>query len=204
MRLSCGLPPGPDAPEWVRVAEDLGYERAWFYDSPALYGDIWVTIARCLDRTARIGVGAGVLVPSLRHVVTTAAAIGTIEAQAPERLQVAIGTGFTGRALFGQKPMRWAEVRRYVVALRALLSGEETEVDGRLCKLMQPEGFVASRPIATPLIVAANGERGLAIAREIGDGIMCGGVFPEGVVDASLLSFGTVLRVPARISSRPA
>ncbi|MEM7409819.1 MAG: LLM class flavin-dependent oxidoreductase [Myxococcota bacterium] len=194
MRLSCALPPGPKAPELAAVAEELGYERLWFYDSPALYADIWVTIARTVERTQRIGVGTGVLIPSLRHVVTTAAAIGTIEALAPGRLQVAIGTGFTGRCLFGQQAMRWDEVRRYVVALRALLQGEEAEVDGKQCKLMHPEGLIAARPIEVPLIVAANGPRGLAIAKEIGDGVMCGGVFPEGVENAALLSFGTVLR----------
>ena len=100
--LSCGIVPGPQAPETAALAEELGYHRAWFYDSPALYGDVWVAIARALDRTERIGVGTAVLVPSLRHVVTTAAAIGTIEAQAPGRLAVAIGTGFTGRAMLGK------------------------------------------------------------------------------------------------------
>ena len=40
MRLSCGFPPSPRAPEHAKLAEELGYERAWFYDSPALYGDV--------------------------------------------------------------------------------------------------------------------------------------------------------------------
>src|SRR5215813_14045811 len=85
MRLSCGIVPGPKAPEIAALAEQLGYHRAWFYDSPALYGDVWIAIARALDRTERIGVGTAVLVPSLRHVVATAAAIGSIEAQAASR-----------------------------------------------------------------------------------------------------------------------
>jgi 5,10-methylenetetrahydromethanopterin reductase len=194
MRLSCGIVPGPQAPETAALAEQLGYHRAWFYDSPALYGDVWVAIARSLDRTERIGVGTAVLVPSLRHVVTTAAAIGTIEAQAPGRLAVAIGSGFTGRAMFGKPALSWKVVREYVTALRALLRGEEAIVDGAACKLMSPDGVIAKRPIDTPLIVAAGGPRALAIANEIGDGIMCAGVIPQGVRDAYLLSFGTVLR----------
>jgi|SRR5215468_560024 len=193
MRLSCGIVPGPKAPEIAALAEQLGYHRAWFYDSPALYGDVWIAIARALDRTERIGVGTAVLVPSLRHVVTTAAAIGSIEAQAPGRLAVAIGTGFTGRAMFGKPAMSLKSLREYVLALRALLRGEEAIVDGAACRLMSPDGVVAKRPIDTPLIIAASGPRALANAREIGDGVMCAGVIPEGVRDAYLLSFGTVL-----------
>ena len=36
------------------VAESLGYERAWLYDSPALYPDVWVTLARVAERTERM------------------------------------------------------------------------------------------------------------------------------------------------------
>lgn len=194
MRLSCGIHPTPEAPEIAALAEELGYERAWFYDSPALYGDVWIAIARSLDRTQRIGVGTAVLVPSLRHVVATAAAIGSLEAQAPGRLEVAIGTGFTGRQMLGQPAMSWQSLREYVEALRALLRGEEAVVDGSVCRLMSPEGVIAKRPIQTPLLLAAAGPRGLAIAGEVADGVICAGVIPEGVRDARFLCFGTVLR----------
>jgi 5,10-methylenetetrahydromethanopterin reductase len=193
VRLSCGFPPSTRAPEYAALAEELGYERAWFYDSPALYGDVWVAIARALDRTRRIGVGTAVLIPSLRHVVTTAAAIGTIEAQAPGRLVVALGTGFTGRMVLGQRALPWKRVERYVRDLRGLLQGEEVVIDGRPCRLIHPEGFLAPRPIETPLVLAANGPRGLGVANEVADGVMCAGVVPEGVRDASYLAFGTVM-----------
>jgi alkanesulfonate monooxygenase SsuD/methylene tetrahydromethanopterin reductase-like flavin-dependent oxidoreductase (luciferase family) len=117
VRVSCSLPPGPEAPDHVALAEVLGYERAWFYDSPALYGDVWIAMARALDRTERIGVGTAVLVPSLRHVVTTAAAIGSLEAQAPGRLAVAIGAGVD--ALPGGAGWR-EEVERFPEAVRHL------------------------------------------------------------------------------------
>jgi 5,10-methylenetetrahydromethanopterin reductase len=193
MRLACGLAPSPRAPEHAATAEALGYERVWYYDSPALYGDVWVAIARTLDRTRRIGVGTAVLVPSLRHVVTTAAAIGTIEAQAPGRLVVAIGTGYTGRMALGQPPLAWREVEAYVRSLRGLLRGDAVEVDGRLCQLIHPDGFLAKRPIEVPLVLAANGPKGLALARRIADGAMCAGVIPEGAAAVRYLVFGTVM-----------
>ena len=44
-QISCAFPPGPHVVDHVVEAERLGYERAWFFDSPALYGDIWVIAA---------------------------------------------------------------------------------------------------------------------------------------------------------------
>jgi 5,10-methylenetetrahydromethanopterin reductase len=181
------------APEHAALAEELGYERVWFYDSPALYGDVWVALARAAEHTRNVGLGTAVLVPNLRHVVTTAAAIGSIEELAPGRLVVAIGTGFTGRMVMGQKPLAWRFVEEYVLQLRALLRGEEVLVEGSPCKLIHPEGLLAKRPIATPLVIAANGTKGVAVARRIGDGLMCAGVVPEGARDARYLAFGTVL-----------
>ena len=69
-----GSPRPPHAPDLVAAAEQLGYRRAWMYDSPALYPDVWVALSRAADRTSTIGLGPGVLVPSLRHVMVTAAA----------------------------------------------------------------------------------------------------------------------------------
>lgn len=194
MKLSCGIAPRPDAPDLAALAEQLGYERAWFYDSPALYGDVWSAMARTLDRTERIGVGTAVLIPSLRHPMVTAAAIGSLEAQAPGRLVVAIGTGFTGRRCFGQDALPWKAVEHWIRSVQALLRGEDVEIEGRVCRMLHPQGAIAKRPIETPLVVAANGPKGLAVAEAVGSaGIMCAGVVPEGARDVRLLSFGTVL-----------
>ena len=97
MDVSCNLTPGPDTVEHIRMAEALGYRRAWLNDSPALYRDVWMTLALAAERTERIGLGVSVVVPSLRHVVVTASAIATLEALAPGRSAVIVGTGFTGR-----------------------------------------------------------------------------------------------------------
>lgn len=193
MRLSCAFAPTVRAPEHARLAEELGYERAWFYDSPALYGDVFVALARAADATRRIGLGTAVLVPNLRHVVTTAAAIGTIEELAPGRLVIAIGTGFTGRMVMGQKPLSWKYVTEFVRQLRALLAGGEVQVEGRMCKLIHADGFLAKRPIATPIVIAANGAKGVKVAAQLGTGVMCGAVVAPGVRNARYLAFGTAM-----------
>ncbi|HMO96084.1 MAG TPA: LLM class flavin-dependent oxidoreductase [Tepidiformaceae bacterium] len=114
-------------------------------------------LALAAERTSRIGIGPGVLVPSLRHPMTNAAGIAMIAALAPGRLSVAIGSGFTGRMTLGQRPLSWKFVRTYVLALQALLRGEAVEWEGALIQMMQPEGFGAARPIEVPIILGIGG-----------------------------------------------
>ena len=193
MDVSCAFPPGPDVVEHAVLAESLGYQRAWLYDSPALYPDVWVTLARVAERTDRIGLGPAVLIPSLRHVLAQAAAIATLEGLAPGRTVAAIGTGFTGRMALGQKPLPWRDVEWYVRSLRALLRGEQVEVDGAVVQMIPPAGFLPAAPIAVPILVAANGPKGLRVAGELGDGVMTIGSGQPDFDWCAVLAFGTVL-----------
>jgi 5,10-methylenetetrahydromethanopterin reductase len=170
--LSCGLPPSKDVEAHARHAESLGYHRVWLYDSPALYGDVWMAVGRVAAATGAIGVGTAVAVPSLRHVMVTASAIATVEELWPGRLVAAFGTGFTARVAMGQRGMRWADLDTYMRQLAGLLRGEVVEVDGRACKLISSPGFGAPRPIEVPLAVAPMGPRGFAVARDLGVGIL--------------------------------
>jgi 5,10-methylenetetrahydromethanopterin reductase len=201
MVLSCSFPPGPRVVEFARLADELGFARVWLYDSPLLYPDVWMMLARIADATRRIGLGPGVLVPSLRHVATQAAAIATLEALAPGRVAVALGTGFTGRRLFGKPPLAWRRVEEYMTALRALLRGEETLVEGARLRLLHPEGFAPPRPLATPLLVAANGPRGLEVARATGDGVLALGEPPPGFAWCALARSGTLLEPGESLAS---
>src|ERR1700756_113314 len=103
MDISCAFATSSDSPAHVELAETLGYKRAWLYDSPALYPDVWMILSRCAERTSRIGLGPGVLVPSLRHPMVNAAAIAELVSQAPGRVAVAIGSGFPRRKALGPR-----------------------------------------------------------------------------------------------------
>lgn len=81
MKLSCALVTNVDSPELIAEAERLGYQRAWLYDSPAITSDVWIALALAAERTSSIGLGPGVLVPSLRHPMTNAAAIAPLAAR---------------------------------------------------------------------------------------------------------------------------
>jgi len=195
VELSCAFATALDTPDHIAVAEELGYRRAWCYDSPGLYPDVWMVLARAADRTSSIGLGPGVLVPSLRHVAVNAAAVVALEAWAPGRVAVAVGAGFTGRMVLGQRPMKWRDVAGYVRALRALLRGEEVEVDGGIVRLLHDPTCGAPRPVEVPVLIGADGPKGLAVAAELGDGVFSAGVPQPGAAAPwrALLSFGTVL-----------
>src|ERR1700733_2192650 len=172
MDISCAFATSSDTPAHVELAESLGYRRAWLYDSPALYPDVWMILTRCAERTSRIGLGPGVLVPSLRHPMVNAAAISTLVSIAgADRVAIAIGSGFTGRLTMGQRPLKWSYVTKYVQVLRALLRGEEVEWENRVMRMLHPEGYGAPRPINVPFVIAAAGPKGVAAAHDLDTGV---------------------------------
>src|SRR6266508_2918031 len=192
MDISCAFPPVPGTPDHVALAERLGYRRAWVYDTPALQLDVWATLARAAERTRRIELGPGVLIPSLRHVLVNAAAVATLVDLAPGRVNVGIGSGFTGRLAMGQRPSAWSLVARYARDLKALLAGQTVEIDGAATRMLHGPGQAPPRPIRVPIVFGIAGPKGEAVARELGDGVFT--VLPtRGFAWSILLSFGTVL-----------
>jgi 5,10-methylenetetrahydromethanopterin reductase len=171
VEISCAFGPSPATPDHVALAEELGYARAWFYDSPAVYLDPWSMLAVAATRTERIGLAVGMLTPALRHPLVTASAIATAEALAPGRVAAGIGAGASSRWLLDEKPMRWADVEEYVAALKSLLSGEITQWRGNVLQMLHPAGWGPARPLDVPLLIGAEGPKGLAVARIHGDGV---------------------------------
>ncbi len=175
MEFGVAFSAGFDAVEQAQLAEVLGFSTVGFYDSPALEADVWITIANVVQATRRIRVGTEVLVPSLRHPMVQASAIATVEHLAPGRLYVGVGTGFTGRMAMGQRRLAWASVRQFLTQVKALLAGERVAIDGAVAQMLHPPAFAPARPLNVPILVAANGPKGIAVARELGDGLMYGG-----------------------------
>lgn len=191
--VSCGLAPGRDVVDHARLAEELGYARVWLYDSPALYGELWSWLAVVAQATDRIGLGTGVAIPHLRHVMTTAAAIATVETIAPGRLVCGFGTGASSRWTLGQEPLSLAETGTHLRALRRLLAGEVAEVDGAATQMLHRPELVPPRPLEVPLLLSAIGPKGQALAREVADGVLTVGYPADGWDRSVQLVFGTVL-----------
>jgi 5,10-methylenetetrahydromethanopterin reductase len=193
MDISCGLVPSLDVVDQAVIAERLGYERAWLYDSPAIYLDIWVCLARIAEHTERIGLGTAVLVPSLRSVIATASAMASIEAAAPGRLICGFGTGATARWTLGKNALTLAETGDFLRQLRGLLRGEVVEVDGEQIQMSQLPRFAPPRPLDIPILLSALGPKGMALTHEVADGIMTVGFGLGGYERSAQLVVGTVL-----------
>ena len=170
--ISVALPPSKPIVEWARLAARLGYRRVFVFDSPALYGDVWIALARIVESVPDIEVATGVAVSSLRHPMATASAIATIEELAPGRVSAYFGTGFTARLAMGKRSVPWADLARYFVQVKALLHGEVVEVDGARCQMLHSPGFGPSRPIDVHLGLAPVGPKGFAIAQELTDRVI--------------------------------
>jgi 5,10-methylenetetrahydromethanopterin reductase len=93
----------------------------------------------------------------------------------------------------GRRPMKWSDVGKYLLVLRALLRGEEAEWEGGVMRMLHPAGYGASRPIEVPFVIAAAGPKGIAAAHEFGDGVFGAGVPLRGFDWSVILAFGTVL-----------
>lgn len=196
MQVSCAFTTSLDSPEHVAIAEKLGYHRAWLYDTPQQSTDVWMTLALAAERTDRIGLGPGVLVPSLRHPMVTAAATANLEALAPGRVAVAFGTGFSGRRAMGYRALPWAFVEAYVAAYRALLRGETTTWETATMQMLHPDRHAPQRPIDVPVYIGAIGPKGNAVAARLGDGLFATQQVPPFAPEhehVAFLAWGTIL-----------
>jgi len=198
MRISVAFPPIPETPAHIELAEQLGYDTAWVYDTPALQLDVWMILALAAQRTDRIKLGPGVLIPSLRHPMVTASAIATLVGLVgEERVIIGAGTGFTGRRAMGQKPLKWAEFPEMIKQVQALLRGETITVDGKSTAMLHWDSQAPDRPIEVPWILGVNGPRGLNTAAEIGCGVFTSRPRPdanyEKLDDVILLTSGAVM-----------
>jgi len=196
MDVSCAFPTTLSSPADIAVAEELGYARAWLYDTPQNSPDVWMSLALAAERTSRIGIGPGVLVPTLRHPMVNAAGTATLAAMAPGRVAVSFGTGFTGRRAMGYGAITWKYMAEYISAFRALLRGEVITWEGARMQMLQPEGSAAPRPVDVPVLVGALGPKGRQVAHELGDGLFAAlSVDPEAKQFpwVALLYWGTVL-----------
>ncbi|SFJ33011.1 LLM class flavin-dependent oxidoreductase [Amycolatopsis sacchari] len=196
MDVSCAFPTALDSPDNIALAEELGYHRAWLYDTPQQSPDVWMMLALAAERTERIGLGPGVLVPSLRHPMVNAAATAALTALAPGRVAVAFGTGFSGRRAMGYGAVPWSYMESYIRAYRGLLRGETIEWEGARMRMLHPEGHAPSRPVEVPVLVGALGPKGAKVARELGDGLYATLSTPEFMSEhpwVAYLAWGTVL-----------
>jgi 5,10-methylenetetrahydromethanopterin reductase len=104
MDFGIALASNVDAWKTVKRAEELGFTHAWFYDSQMLVPDILVTMALAADKTSKIKLGMGVMVPTNRIAPVAANALASLNKLAPGRL-------FLASARASPLATQWASAR---------------------------------------------------------------------------------------------
>src|SRR5439155_7557443 len=104
-------------------AEAHGFDTAGFVDSPLIAGDPFVAMALTAEHTTRLRIGPMLAIPSNRNAAACVTAVASINRIAPGRTFLGIGTGFTGRAVFGLNALPAARLAQYAQDCRNLLDG---------------------------------------------------------------------------------
>lgn len=160
--------------EDAAFAEEHGFSSAGFVDSPLIGGDPFVCLGLAAQATRSMRLGTFLAIPSLRDAAATAAAIATVNRIAPGRTFLAMGTGFTGRAVFGLPRISAARLHRYASDCRTLLDGGEiAHREGsreRPIRFRHTEGRYIDLEHRVPVLVGADGPKALAVVGEVADG----------------------------------
>ncbi len=174
MEFGIALASNLDAWKTVKRAEELGFSHAWFYDSQMLAPDIFVTMALAADRTSKIKLAMGVLVPTNRIAPAAANGLASLNKLAPGRIVFGVGTGFTARNTMGLGPMRLSDLREYLRVVKGLLGGEtvEWECEGARHKIrfLNPEAGMINIKDRIPLHLSAFAPKARKLTAEIADG----------------------------------
>jgi 5,10-methylenetetrahydromethanopterin reductase len=171
MDFGINLATSADSWKVVKRAEELGYARAWFYDTQLLNADVFVGMAAAAVHTSKIRLGTGVLIPSNRIAPVAASALASLNALAPGRIDFGISTGFTARRTMGLRPVKLDDMKEYVRIVQGLLRGEmlEWSFEGKRRKIrfLSPELGVVNMKDPIPLHISALGPRARALTAEL-------------------------------------
>ncbi len=174
MDFGINLATSADSWKVVRRAEELGYTRAWFYDTQMLNADMFVAMGAAAVQTSRIRLATGVLIPSNRIAPVAASALASLNALAPGRVDFGISTGFTARRTMGLGPVKLDDMAEYVRIVQRLLAGDTLEwtFEGKRRKIrfLSPEIGVVNVTDPIPLHISALGPRGRQLTAQLGAG----------------------------------
>jgi 5,10-methylenetetrahydromethanopterin reductase len=188
MRFAIAIPTAADSWRVVARAEELGFSRAWFYDTQMLSADPFVAMAAAAMKTTEIRLGTGVLIPSNRIAPVAANAFASLNKLAPGRIDFGIGTGFTGRRAMGLGAVKLADMEAYIHTVTALLREEtvEAELEGkrRLIRLLNPELGLTNTTDPIGLYLAASGPRARDLTARLGAGWIATGADVAGAIAA--------------------
>ena len=165
-----------DSIEFVRYAEQRGFDAVWQADS-RLVREATVPMAAFAATTDTIKVGSGVLDMWTRNPARLAATFSTLDDLAPGRILCGLGAWWDPLAskvgVDRRRPL--GAMREVVTVVRALLADENVTFDGDYVQLDGVElDYVNQprRPKDVPIYIGATGMKMMALTGEIADGVV--------------------------------
>lgn len=178
------LPPDQAPERFIRVAraaDDAGVEELWLWED--CFGQSGTsTAAAVLAATGRVRVGLGLMPVPLRNVALTAMEIATIARMFPGRFLPGIGHGvlewMAQAGVRAESPLTL--LTEHATALRTLLAGDELSIEGRYVRLDRVRLRWPPSEVP-PLLIGGGRPKTLALAGELGDGVILAGELTPGV-----------------------
>jgi 5,10-methylenetetrahydromethanopterin reductase len=168
------IPPVADSWKLVKRAEELGYTRAWFYDTHLLNSELFVSMTAAAMNTNKIRLASGVMMPSNRIAPVAASGLATLNALAPGRIDFGVSTGFTGRRTMGVGPVKLTDMEEFIRVVQGLLRGEtlewEFEEKRRKIRFLDPDIGAINIRDDIPLHISAFGPKGRKLTAKLGAG----------------------------------
>ena len=149
----------------ARLAEEQGFDYIGIPDSQSLWRELYLSLSVVANNTSRARIGPTVTNALTRHPAVAASAIATLNEISGGRAFLGIGSGDSAILNLGLRPARLAELQEYIEALRAILSGDSYDYQGRSIHVQWSE-----KPV--PIIMSAEGPKTLAIAGGIADAVI--------------------------------
>jgi probable F420-dependent oxidoreductase len=173
MALSFGVTVLPDPPyqrmiELFQLAERLGFDNAWTYDSHVLWQESMPTMALAAAATERIKLGHMVTNPGTREPTVLASAYATLHDISDGRMVMAIGRGDSARRYIGQQPVKMARFEQSLQMIKPFMNGDTVHWNDKDIEL----AWVRKELPPIEMHVAGYGPRALAVAGRVGDGVV--------------------------------
>lgn len=176
MDIGILIPPVADSWKVVKRAEELGYSRAWFFDTPMVSTELFVSMTAAAMATDRIRIGSGVMVADSRSAPVVASALASLNALAPGRIDWGVGTGFSARRALGMGPVTLSAVEELVQVVTGLLAGNtvdwHAEGADRTIAFLNPELGAIDIESPIPVHISAFGPRSRRLTARLGAGWM--------------------------------
>ena len=123
-------PPARRVVDLARRAEANGFTHVWVFDSPVLWQEPFVVLARILAETERVIVGPMVTNPGSRDWTVLASTFATLNDAYGPRTICGIGRGDSALRVIGRKPRTLAEMVEAMRVVKGLVAGETVDYHG--------------------------------------------------------------------------